>query len=177
MIRRPPRSTLFPYTTLFRSRGGASPGGPVVSCSGRPWSPWLWLSSWISSALSRTALSSVVAPQCNRHPASLDVNFSRHICFVQHRPEHELARQRLAFDEPLKRRHGGDDLCRACHAELDARGVLVPGFFAEALDAIHQLARQAFLDQIVRQPRIDRGHVRAVRLRRPAADHVARHPL
>src|SRR3712207_7565042 len=29
MIRRPPRSTLFPYTTLFRSRGGpaASAGG------------------------------------------------------------------------------------------------------------------------------------------------------
>src|SRR3954454_19093188 len=24
MIRRPPRSTLFPYTTLFRSRGGSS---------------------------------------------------------------------------------------------------------------------------------------------------------
>src|SRR2546427_4757643 len=28
MIRRPPRSTLFPYTTLFRSR--ARPGGPRV---------------------------------------------------------------------------------------------------------------------------------------------------
>src|SRR3712207_6892344 len=27
MIRRPPRSTLFPYTTLFRSRGGGVPGG------------------------------------------------------------------------------------------------------------------------------------------------------
>src|SRR2546430_15298141 len=26
MIRRPPRSTLFPYTTLFRSRGGRGPG-------------------------------------------------------------------------------------------------------------------------------------------------------
>src|SRR2546422_8593432 len=25
MIRRPPRSTLFPYTTLFRSRGGRRP--------------------------------------------------------------------------------------------------------------------------------------------------------
>src|SRR3712207_7345337 len=25
MIRRPPRSTLFPYTTLFRSRGGIQP--------------------------------------------------------------------------------------------------------------------------------------------------------
>src|SRR2546427_4718092 len=27
MIRRPPRSTLFPYTTLFRSRGAAGGGG------------------------------------------------------------------------------------------------------------------------------------------------------
>src|SRR2546425_9186918 len=36
MIRRPPRSTLFPYTTLFRSTGGFTtgeevrPGGPLV---------------------------------------------------------------------------------------------------------------------------------------------------
>src|SRR3712207_8853808 len=29
MIRRPPRSTLFPYTTLFRSRGGCD-GAPAV---------------------------------------------------------------------------------------------------------------------------------------------------
>src|SRR3712207_6951903 len=31
MIRRPPRSTLFPYTTLFRSRGPAAPrpAGPA----------------------------------------------------------------------------------------------------------------------------------------------------
>src|SRR3712207_7665520 len=29
MIRRPPRSTLFPYTTLFRS-GQSSEGGPVT---------------------------------------------------------------------------------------------------------------------------------------------------
>src|SRR3989442_4474096 len=27
MIRRPPRSTLFPYTTLFRSRRGSEPSG------------------------------------------------------------------------------------------------------------------------------------------------------
>src|SRR5690348_17782475 len=27
MIRRPPRSTLFPYTTLFRSRGGGAGAG------------------------------------------------------------------------------------------------------------------------------------------------------
>src|SRR5438270_2578069 len=41
MTRRPPRSTLFPYTTLFRSRGTghpAQPGGsrrPERSASGR----------------------------------------------------------------------------------------------------------------------------------------------
>src|SRR2546426_4248153 len=40
MIRRPPRSTLFPYTTLFRSGGGqrpsGSPGprrGPTTPCA------------------------------------------------------------------------------------------------------------------------------------------------
>src|SRR3712207_7794582 len=30
MIRRPPRSTLFPYTTLFRSQGSCQPVGIVV---------------------------------------------------------------------------------------------------------------------------------------------------
>src|SRR3712207_8624469 len=30
MIRRPPRSTLFPYTTLFRSAGGSEHVPPVV---------------------------------------------------------------------------------------------------------------------------------------------------
>src|SRR3712207_8978561 len=40
MIRRPPRSTLFPYTTLFRSKSGT--GRPLVSLSflrGPP-GPW-----------------------------------------------------------------------------------------------------------------------------------------
>src|SRR2546430_4086099 len=31
MIRRPPRSTLFPYTTLFRSRGEAPDAGTAVT--------------------------------------------------------------------------------------------------------------------------------------------------
>src|SRR2546425_7845765 len=30
MIRRPPRSTLFPYTTLFRSRTGVKPSGQAA---------------------------------------------------------------------------------------------------------------------------------------------------
>src|SRR5690606_40910732 len=35
MIRRPPRSTLFPYTTLFRSIGDLRGGGHGL----RPWNP------------------------------------------------------------------------------------------------------------------------------------------
>src|SRR3989442_11729723 len=37
MIRRPPRSTLFPYTTLFRSRRrhGAGPAAAARRCLGR----------------------------------------------------------------------------------------------------------------------------------------------
>src|SRR3712207_8453249 len=35
MIRRPPRSTLFPYTTLFRSAGGARPGRSRRGLPGR----------------------------------------------------------------------------------------------------------------------------------------------
>src|SRR2546430_13110012 len=34
MIRRPPRSTLFPYTTLFRSPGAAGFGGGIYSAAG-----------------------------------------------------------------------------------------------------------------------------------------------
>src|SRR5256885_11559624 len=41
MIRRPPRSTLFPYTTLFRSRGSpffacAAPSSRLRFCQSRP---------------------------------------------------------------------------------------------------------------------------------------------
>src|SRR5688572_32633655 len=34
MLRPPPRSTLFPYTTLFRSRTGAPPKRPCIPRSG-----------------------------------------------------------------------------------------------------------------------------------------------
>src|SRR5256885_9178085 len=48
MIRRPPRSTLFPYTTLFRSLDGSSAGrqvGPQGQCTSAAWSPdgkWMY---------------------------------------------------------------------------------------------------------------------------------------
>src|SRR2546429_272261 len=40
MIRRPPRSTLFPYTTLFRSRFGRGKGQDVGSAGYRHPVPW-----------------------------------------------------------------------------------------------------------------------------------------
>src|SRR2546428_1008803 len=37
MIRRPPRSTLFPYTTLFRSLSGRPNGLPIAATSSPTW--------------------------------------------------------------------------------------------------------------------------------------------
>src|SRR2546427_6490492 len=37
MIRRPPRSTLFPYTTLFRSSGSTRVATTPASCKGGKW--------------------------------------------------------------------------------------------------------------------------------------------
>src|SRR2546429_830066 len=37
MIRRPPRSTLFPYTTLFRSRGSGEPRSARAVGDGTAW--------------------------------------------------------------------------------------------------------------------------------------------
>src|SRR5438034_4676613 len=37
MIRRPPRSTLFPYTTLFRSRDGHGVDWPIRYADVAPW--------------------------------------------------------------------------------------------------------------------------------------------
>src|SRR5438552_14324539 len=38
-LRRPPRSTLFPYTTLFRSQGRAGPAPPQPGGGSRPQDP------------------------------------------------------------------------------------------------------------------------------------------
>src|SRR5690242_21214880 len=58
MIRRPPRSTLFPYTTLFRSRQ-RSPSRRSPSCSSQPW----------PSSPSVAAARAAAAPTRNPPPA------------------------------------------------------------------------------------------------------------
>src|SRR3712207_9415890 len=55
MIRRPPRSTLFPYTTLFRSlvplglAVGASSSGAEGGAGGSALAVWQWLASLLAS--------------------------------------------------------------------------------------------------------------------------------
>src|SRR3712207_7127754 len=51
MIRRPPRSTLFPYTTLFRSHWASAPLAEIASLE-KPSSPFKGASSAPTSQLS-----------------------------------------------------------------------------------------------------------------------------
>src|SRR2546428_9329840 len=52
MIRRPPRSTLFPYTTLFRSPQAPFLAGVIEGFYGQPWSQperlelFDWMAAW-----------------------------------------------------------------------------------------------------------------------------------
>src|SRR4051812_49910062 len=50
MIRPPPRSTLFPYTTLFRSRGCLEPAFPTSRRS----TPWVRSDPWGAPAACRS---------------------------------------------------------------------------------------------------------------------------
>src|SRR2546422_7215612 len=57
MIRRPPRSTLFPYTTLFRSASKAYRVSFSVAASTMLWNPRGWVlvaSTWVMFTLDRT---------------------------------------------------------------------------------------------------------------------------
>src|SRR3712207_8893562 len=62
MIRRPPRSTLFPYTTLFRSAVGSAPGLAVCGAVG--------LAMWIGALRAE-------ATTKPRRPQALDVRADR----------------------------------------------------------------------------------------------------
>src|SRR5256885_5076568 len=63
MIRRPPRSTLFPYTTLFRSGAMDEPGSHAQTRTGRRW-------LGACRTVQRTA-AATPAPAADRPPATL----------------------------------------------------------------------------------------------------------
>src|SRR5258708_10610884 len=64
MIRRPPRSTLFPYTTLFRSISSA-PAGGGASVVG--WNQWRNC-RWLGDALARAPVRGAERPWHLEHP-------------------------------------------------------------------------------------------------------------
>src|SRR3712207_9016425 len=61
MIRRPPRSTLFPYTTLFRSRTKAPGDHAPAEAAGSSWAAGSQ-SCLVSSAVTRTRTPAARAP-------------------------------------------------------------------------------------------------------------------
>src|SRR3712207_8196188 len=62
MIRRPPRSTLFPYTTLFRSHGPATPAAGAPAPARQPRAP--------ASSPGRPPALSPAPPGAHRLPSS-----------------------------------------------------------------------------------------------------------
>src|SRR5687768_18047583 len=66
MIRRPPRSTLFPYTTLFRS---PSPPPPRPPTEGSPPRPKRWRRRWPAGSAARAPLP--VEPRSEEHTSEL----------------------------------------------------------------------------------------------------------
>src|SRR3712207_9280291 len=79
MIRRPPRSTLFPYTTLFRSQEALGEGGGCVGVEGRT-----ILTTTSTIPLRKTPMNIAAAGD---HLAGLDVT-----CF---KPENKLVANTL----------------------------------------------------------------------------------
>src|SRR5688572_32052675 len=67
MLRRPPRSTLFPYTTLFRSWPSCSPPSTGGGCARR-------------RSCSRASPAATTRPATSARPARLGATWHWHIC-------------------------------------------------------------------------------------------------
>src|SRR5258708_21088028 len=70
MIRRPPRSTLFPYTTLFRSGDGRVPGGAVPGAALRPGEDGRGVPAHVDPVLPRPGADHVAAARGRGVPAA-----------------------------------------------------------------------------------------------------------
>src|SRR2546429_3701084 len=95
MIRRPPRSTLFPYTTLFRSHSGAI--------------PTTWLDSWNRSARARRKdAQAFLVSRSEEHTSELQSRLHL-VCRLLLEKKTALHRApATAEGPPARHRHGGD---------------------------------------------------------------------
>src|SRR2546425_12089542 len=102
MIRRPPRSTLFPYTPLFRSSPGSSwecwePGSEAASCR--------WLSTKWRSISSRRRSSSRESDR--RDELRLLLEMLRHLVESQRQLAASLPGSQHSQDDPGEDRKSG----------------------------------------------------------------------
>src|SRR3989442_14222883 len=99
MIRRPPRSTLFPYTTLFRS---------IMNRLGKPWTfadPGVSIKPFPSGSLTHPAMGEMLrlARENNVQAANVDKvdmggNSAMMAALIHHRPENSSqAKFRMGF--------------------------------------------------------------------------------
>src|SRR2546429_8480630 len=93
MIRRPPRSTLFPYTTLFRSREGT----PVASSTGA----WTGETAILGADGTEIPVSQVII--AHRGPGGEIRFFSTIARDIRERKAYEARLQDLANYDPLTR--------------------------------------------------------------------------
>src|SRR3712207_8759748 len=70
MIRRPPRSTLFPYTTLFRSAKGVELDGRYASGAWTVSAGWSWTDARVDADGAAAALDGLRPAQTPRHTLS-----------------------------------------------------------------------------------------------------------
>src|SRR2546422_3234733 len=103
MIRRPPRSTLFPYTTLFRSTGPAL-AGPVVFASQvhrATLLPHLLARTGFASSVVREGLSRGAYGRTGPCPRS-EIPLVARVPFASASPSRLRRIRREGFDEPWK---------------------------------------------------------------------------
>src|SRR2546425_10203939 len=133
MIRRPPRSTLFPYTTLFRSAAArARPGGAPTTRGARPgcrWVPEARRSSDRSERQRRRVEPRESLPQRDdvadhRDDRRLESRAARALGDVAERPDHRLLPVGGSPADERHRRRGrapvGDELSRELWQPLEA---------------------------------------------------------
>src|SRR2546422_7531239 len=97
MIRRPPRSTLFPYTTLFRSREG--PYRDVIGCVLEPLT-----ADYVRNGVERdgAALEQPKPTRSEEHTSELQSRLHL-VCrlLLEKKNQHHLERYRSRFDDSV----------------------------------------------------------------------------
>src|SRR2546430_17062556 len=94
MIRRPPRSTLFPYTTLFRSEKDPAPGEIVGNVAAERWTDcWGHDHGYTIKRKCRAAFLRRKRISKNRLFAGLPSNGSNSLQYAQHNQDRKIGRQ------------------------------------------------------------------------------------